>query len=126
MAGVQAELPRKTPKPVKPVRKGHIYMVRRGEDWLVENRPDKGLLGGMLGFPGSEWAEDPVHEPPLQAAWQDIGQVRHTFTHFHLILTVHYVPAPEARGDFRTIARADLPTVFRKALDLTLGRIADD
>ena len=64
--------------------------------------------------------------PPASADWQPLaGEVRHTFTHFHLMLTVMHAPLPEdtvpARGhfvvrdDFRP---SDLPTVMRKAYDL--------
>lgn len=53
-AGVQASLPKKTPpKTPKPTRYGIAYLARRADGaWLVERRPDKGLLGGMLGWPG--------------------------------------------------------------------------
>ena len=122
-AGVQASLPRKTPKPVKPTRHGTLWLARQGECWLLERRPDTGLLGGMLGFPGDAW--DGAGGPaPATATWQRVGEVRHTFTHFHLILqvlTATLGPQPPLRGtltnphDFRP---ADLPTVMRKAFDL--------
>lgn len=135
LAGSAGELPKKTPKKPKPVRHGTVYLGQRAGDgaWLLETRPDSGLLGGMLGWPGSEWIEvasdRPVGTPPAEAHWSEIaGEVRHTFTHFHLILTVKtaQVPAdsPPHQGNF--IPRAafrpsDLPTVMRKAFDLTQG-----
>ena len=128
-AGVQATLPRKTPKPDKPTRHGILWLARQGDHWLVERRPDKGLLGGMLGFPGDGW--DGAGGPaPATADWVDIGEVRHTFTHFHLILRLHTAtlgPSPPLRGalipehDFRP---ADLPTVMRKAYDLAAAHMA--
>jgi A/G-specific adenine glycosylase len=133
-AGVQADLPRKVPKKAKPTRHGIAYLARRPDGaWLLERRPDKGLLGGMLGWPGSEWGERAHEAPPLPARWIDPGaEVRHTFTHFHLRLALRVADVPEgavpdqgefvARGDFRP---SDLPTVMRKAYDLasaTLGR----
>ncbi len=132
-AGVQAELPRKAPKKERPTRLGIAYLARRADGaWLVERRPDRGLLGGMLGWPGSEWNDAPAEAPPVDADWRDIGaEVRHTFTHFHLRLSLRVanVPAGAAprRGHFmaRTEFRpSDLPTVMRKAYDLaaaTLG-----
>lgn len=123
--GVAAELPRKLPKPVKPVRLGVAYVARRADGAvLLERRPDKGLLGGMLGWPGSDWAEAQAdHAPPLEADWQDAGaEVRHTFTHFHLRLRVMRAEVdPDARplcGHFvaaRAFDPSDLPTVMRKA-----------
>jgi A/G-specific adenine glycosylase len=121
--GVQASLPRKTAKPAKPVRQGTLWLGHHEGRWLLERRPERGLLGGMLGFPGDGW--DGAGGPaPADAPWQDIGEVRHTFTHFHLILRVLLAPLgslPPSRGQF--IARedfrpADLPTVMRKAHDL--------
>lgn len=120
-------LPRKTPKKPKPVRHGIAYVVRRPDGaWLLETRPEKGLLGGMLGWPGTEWSDAPTPAPPLQADWQDLpGDVRHTFTHFHLILSVKtaHVPVetPPDRGTFvpeHAFRPADLPTVMRKVFNL--------
>ena len=65
------------------------YLARRSDGaFLLETRPPSGLLGGMLGWPGSDWvAADPTPAPPVTAEWHDPGlEVRHTFTHFHLRL----------------------------------------
>lgn len=134
-AGVQAGLPRKVEKAAKPVRQGVLWVARRDDGaWLVERRPDRGLLGGMLGFPGSDWdggIPGAAAEAPLPLDWQEVGEVRHSFTHFHLVLQVRVAwAAPDAvprrgeflpRGEFRP---ADLPTVFRKAHDLAAGFLA--
>ncbi|MDA8585377.1 A/G-specific adenine glycosylase [Rhodobacteraceae bacterium] len=130
--GGQAELPRKDRKKPKPVRLGIVYLGRRADGaWLVETRPERGLLGGMLGWPGSDWGEDaPVDVPPVQADWRDLGgEVRHTFTHFHLRLAVRVAElgadaVPDV-GHFDT--RFDpgaLPTVMRKAYDLAIDQMA--
>lgn len=128
--GTASELPKKTPKKAKPVRHGTVYLARRTDGaWLLETRPDKGLLGGMLGWPGSDWisADAPRPEaPPLDADWQRLpGEVRHTFTHFHLMLDVMVaeVSADTTANRGRFVDRAefrpsDLPTVMRKAFDL--------
>jgi A/G-specific adenine glycosylase len=93
----------------------------------LERRPDSGLLGGMLGWPGSDWAEaDPAEAPPIAAEWRAVpGEVRHTFTHFHLIVSLRRADLPRdavpERGDFLPVDAfrpSDLPTVFRKAFDL--------
>ena len=58
--GNQADLPFKTPKKAKPTRLGIAYVARRTDGaWLLERRPDNGLLGGMLGWPGSDWGDAP-------------------------------------------------------------------
>ena len=64
-AGVAADLPAKAPKKAKPLRHGHVYVARRSDGaWLLETRPGSGLLGGMLGWPGSDWGEAPAPAPP--------------------------------------------------------------
>ena len=128
LAGTAAELPAKTPKKPKPVRHGIAYLARRVDGaWLLERRPDSGLLGGMLGWPGSEWTEgDPAPAPPIRAEWRDVGaEARHTFTHFHLRLALRTALVPmertPERGAFLPLEEfrpSDLPTVMRKAFDL--------
>lgn len=127
-AGIAASLPKKTPKKPKPIRQGRAYIGRRADGaWLLETRPDKGLLGGMLGWPGSDWAETlPPSTPPCPGPWRAIpGEVRHTFTHFHLRLEIHIAHLPQdaapGRGEFLPKPRfspAALPTIMRKAFDL--------
>ncbi|MFV0243710.1 MAG: A/G-specific adenine glycosylase [Qingshengfaniella sp.] len=130
-AGIAAALPRRSRKAPKPVRQGVLYLLRRADGaWLLETRPEKGLLGGMLGWPGSDWSEaPPAPAPPMAANWRPIpGEVRHTFTHFHLRLTLMGaeadLSAQPGRGIFYPLAdfdRTALPTVMRKAHDLAVG-----
>jgi A/G-specific adenine glycosylase len=117
--GIAADLPRKAAKAAKPTREGTLWLARQGDLWLTETRPERGLLGGMPGFPGDGW--DGAGGPaPVQADWQKIGEVRHTFTHFHLVLTIltAQTTACPTRGSFTRLAPASLPTLFRKAFDL--------
>jgi A/G-specific adenine glycosylase len=126
-AGTAPELPKRTPKKPKPTRHGFVYLAQNPDgDWLLERRPDKGLLGGMLGWPTSDWNDAPQDQPPFEANWTTLaGEVRHTFTHFHLILSVKTTESSAdctpsagfflAKHKFRP---SDLPTVMRKAFDL--------
>jgi A/G-specific adenine glycosylase len=123
--GLAADLPRRAPKPERPVRHGIAYLALRADGAvLVEERPARGLLGGMLGLPGTDWAEGLPHpRPPFAADWRDLGlEVRHTFTHFHLRLRVAAAQVPAGfappMGWFRPAGLLDaaLPTVMRKAL----------
>ena len=125
--GTAPDLPRKTPKQPKPTRYGIAYIAKREDGaLLLERRPEKGLLGGMLGWPGTEWGDAPVPNPPVEADWQTHpGEVRHTFTHFHLILRIEHATiaqntVPET-GEFMPMTQfrpGDLPTVMRKVFDL--------
>ncbi|MBS0564269.1 MAG: A/G-specific adenine glycosylase [Proteobacteria bacterium] len=129
--GLAADLPRRRVRPEKPTRYGIAYVARRPDGaLLLERRPPRGLLGGTLGFPGSDWVTGtPRPAPPLGADWTRLaGEVRHTFTHFHLILTVMAAQAHEGanpeRGAFLASADYDpsaLPTLMRKVHDLASG-----
>jgi len=122
------ELPVKAKKAAKPMRRGVAFALfnARGE-MLFERRPDKGLLGGMLGLPGSEWtAAAPESSPPANARWRLAGVTTHTFTHFHLELEVKSAPAPKgfrksAEQQWIKPAEARLPTVMKKAVALAVG-----
>lgn len=131
-AGTAADLPKKTPKKPKPIRHGVVYIAKRVDGaYLLETRPDSGLLGGMLGWPGSEWTEGeaPQHDAPIRAEWKTLNaEARHTFTHFHLRLTVKTALVPMDRkpsvGTFVAPEQFDtgnLPTAMRKAFDLYRG-----
>ncbi len=109
---------RKVAKP-KPTRRGWVFWLERepgdGDKNSVEvfivRRPQKGLLGAMMAFPTTDWAEGaPDTDIALDEAdglfqarkvaesafasfgnnnWQALdGRVRHTFTHFSLELGV--------------------------------------
>jgi A/G-specific adenine glycosylase len=130
-AGIAAELPRRTAKPAKPIRRGTAWLALRADGCVfVETRPPSGLLGGMLALPSDPWREEPVRpRPPFAADWREVGEVRHTFTHFHLILRVQAARVPAEKGshpgEWRpagSLASA-LPSVMRKALELGLVSI---
>lgn len=131
-AGTQTGLPKKTPKKAKPTRIGTAYIARREDGaWLLETRPDKGLLGGMLGWPTTDWNDAPDPLPPVQAIWTTAeAEARHTFTHFHLRLAVMTAILPmdavPDRGQFYppdAFSPASLPTVMRKAYDLAAATL---
>ena len=95
-AGMAAELPRRTPKPARPLRKGVAFWAVRGDGRvLLRRRPENGLLGGMMEFPSSEWRRAgwrraaAMRAAPVKAEWRALpGIVEHGFTHFRLELTV--------------------------------------
>lgn len=127
-AGVAKDLPNKIAKAKKPTRYGTCFVaIRKDGAILLERRPDKGLLGGMLGWPGGVWTEnDAEPEPPFDADWVTLPEeARHTFTHFHLKLRIQYTQIPndiiQSSGHFvdgNTFRVNDLPTVMRKVWKL--------
>jgi A/G-specific adenine glycosylase len=125
--GIAATLPRKLKKQKIPTRKGHAYVAISNNDHvLLRRRPDTGLLGGMMEVPGSDWSETPAEAPPFKANWKkQSGVVEHTFTHFHLEVTVWVARNVKAEGTgwvpIPEVHEEALPTVMRKILAKGLG-----
>lgn len=128
--GDPTDYPKKAPKKAKPTRRGWAFWVERAEDGciLLERRPDKGLLGGMMGFPGTAWE---VAAPSAEDAaalcgarvWDVLpGMVTHTFTHFHLELQVLRIRLAHAQNlDGVWVAAHELHT---QALPSVMKKVA--
>jgi len=91
--GIAEELPRRAPKAERPLRQGvAFWTVRSDGAVLLRRRPERGLLGGMMEVPSSDWGASAPADPtqaPVTAEWRELpGQVDHGFTHFRLELTV--------------------------------------
>jgi A/G-specific adenine glycosylase len=131
--GDQETFPRKAPKKTGALRRGAAFVVTRGDELLVRTRPEKGLLGGMLEVPTSEWLfeqndnaarkQSPVFKSPLR--WhRKPGMVTHVFTHFPLELVVYAASVParaKAPEGMRwvkiaTLKDEALPNVMRKVI----------
>jgi A/G-specific adenine glycosylase len=95
-AGIAESLPRRALKAERPTRHGAAFWISDGDGAvLLRRRPERGLLGGMMEVPSTEWGEAPPSPDAVRAAAPfaaDVealpGLVRHTFTHFHLELAV--------------------------------------
>ncbi len=117
-AGESVKYPIKTKKKPTPVRYGYAYVLRCGDQILVERRPDKGLLGGMLGVPTSAWGEKPTDHSaaPMKRNWEKIGEVVHVFTHFELRLDVFGAEKDQIDDRMWMFDPSGLPTVFSKVV----------
>ena len=114
--------PRRSAKAERPHRYGVAYVLTRGDEVALVRRPPKGLLGGMLALPTSEWRaarwsdDEAVREAPAPAPWRGVGEVEHGFTHFTLPLQL--LRAVGDAADVIWSPRRDLdalPSVFLKA-----------
>ncbi len=128
--GEAERFPVKAPKAERPVRRGDAFVIVRTERGdphiLLRRRKDKGLLGGMMEAPCSEWAADAPLASPPDGNWTEGRTVQHTFTHFHLemrVLAAHHdevKPAAQAfGGDWAALANLSafaLPAVMKKAV----------
>ena len=134
--GLAEVLPYRDEKPERPTRHVTAFVALRDDGAvLLRGRPLRGLLGGMLETPSSLWSEGRTANPlldhaPLKAQWREVpGIVKHTFTHFHLELSVYLaevssgakltkVAQPERCRwvHVRDLHRAALPSVMRKVI----------
>ncbi len=129
--GTADQLPHRKAKSARPTRRGYAFWAEyQGHIWLCR-RPERGLLGGMMEVPSSEWLETdgwddvPMPQIPIIANWKETpGMVRHSFTHFHLELKVIRLELLEMielqEGDWFPFSRIDdlaLPTVMMKIID---------
>ena len=144
--GLAEALPYREAKGERPVRRGATFVAVRADGAvLLRERPLHGLLGGMLETPSSPWEEaEPCGNSargyaPVAADWRKLpGLVEHTFTHFHLELSVYRAevgqdaqPKRAAEPERclwlkpRALAGAALPSVMRKVLlhALEAGRV---
>jgi A/G-specific adenine glycosylase len=133
LRGDQETFPRKALKKTGALRRGAAFVVTRGDQLLVQTRPEKGLLGGMTEVPGSDWLAALDDKAALKQApvlkgvgrWhRKAGVVTHVFTHFPLELVVYTasvpsrVCAPEGMRWVPVAILADeaLPSVMRKVI----------
>jgi len=129
--GTAARYPVKAAKKPRPVRHGMAFWAVRDDGRvLLRRRPDSGLLGGMMEIPSTAWrgdawtAAEAARQAPLAGDWRRLkGEVRHTFTHFHLRLGVLTARvggrAPKGALWCRPGRFSDhaLPTVMKKIAD---------
>jgi A/G-specific adenine glycosylase len=128
--GAPETYPRKTAKAERPHRHGVAYVLTRGGEVALVRRPHRGLLGGMLALPTSDWRAarwtdaEALAVAPTQADWRGVGEVEHGFTHFTLTLRLL-----RAEGDAKDVIwspRRDLeglPSVFLKAAQAGLSNL---
>jgi A/G-specific adenine glycosylase len=119
--GDAAGFPRKTPKAARPRRFGVAWVLTRDDQVALVRRPDRGLLGGMLGLPTSDWSSTPlddadaIMQAPAEGDWRFAGDVEHVFTHFSLTLRVFRAEGDMAADWTPREGLGVLPSVFLKA-----------
>lgn len=90
------QYPVKPVKQARPTRYGVVLWVENAnqEVW-IRKRPPSGLLGGLMEIPSTEWLATPAESYaalgllPSSVMTEILNKpVTHTFTHFHLVLTI--------------------------------------
>jgi len=100
--GIAETLPIKAKKLARPSRFGVAFLVQREDGAvLLRQRPEAGLLGGMLEVPSTHWGDaspskrEALRSAPVTTSWITVaGSVVHVFTHFRLELVVYRAIVP--------------------------------
>jgi len=121
-SGAPERFPRRLARPERPRRHGAAYLLTRGGEIALVRRPPKGLLGGMLALPTTDWRDRPWPDAearaaaPVPAAWRAAGEIEHVFTHFALTLRVFRAEGDWDGGIWTPAAGLEaMPSVFLKA-----------
>ena len=135
IAGIAETLPRKDKAKSRPQKFGHVYWIENTKgEILLQRRPGKGLLGGMVGLPTSDWlvgnSKTAISAPGFikpKNTKSKATSIHHTFTHFDLELSLKKASiskTPTNEGYYwvaRTNVRKEgLPSLFQKALNMFL------
>ena len=132
--GDEERLPLKRAKAARPTRHGVAFWVQNADGAiLIRKRAAEGLLGGLMELPSTPWLDtrwgvsEALAHAPVAADWRLLdGAVGHTFTHFHLELSILVGQAsgltggglwvrPDRLGDHA------LPTVMKKLVKHALA-----
>ena len=125
--GTAEALPVKNPKKGRRQEELTVFILRCGNCFALEKRPDTGLLAGLWQFPNREGALD----APGAMAWAEekglkvsdirrISEKKHIFTHIQWNMTGIYLEISEKPEHFQWFAEeeieknAALPTAFRQ------------
>ncbi len=133
-AGDAETYPRKAAKKVKPIRYGTAFVHLNENGVLVSRRPEKGLLGGMLEVPGTDWetalpapSKVQCSAPYINIDWQKAMPIRHIFTHFDLRLEVLAARSTHTdnahRIEVAALDQAALPSVMMKVIKSGLAAL---
>ena len=125
--GTAEQLPVKSPKKAKRQEDLTVFLLRRGDRFALEKRPDTGLLAGLWQFPNIPGKLD----APAALDWaavqgikptdiRRISEKKHIFTHIQWNMTGIYLEVSEESGQFQWFSakeiekNAALPTAFRQ------------
>ena len=89
--GLVENIPVKKIKKITPLKRGYVFFAKvKSDKFLLERRPSKGILGGLLGFPTTKWDEMRGKPSlPFEAKWTFTKRVvKHQFSHFKLELEI--------------------------------------
>ena len=125
--GTAEALPVKAPNKARRQEDLTVFILRSGDGYALEKRPDSGLLAGLWQFPNTPGRL----EAPASLVWAEkhglhprdirrISEKKHIFTHIQWNMTGIYLDVAEKPEHFRWFTEeeieknAALPTAFRQ------------
>jgi A/G-specific adenine glycosylase len=141
--GLQGAIPRRPPKRILPHRDVVVAVIGNLEGkFLIDRRPDHGLLGGLWEFPGGKREPGETLTEALAREIREemgvrievlgkIGTIRHVYSHFRM--TLHAYRCRKAGGSVRSarewkwaapeeLAGLAFPRADRKLLEIIASR----
>jgi len=97
--GRAAELPARASRPARHVRAAHVLIALARGRVLLEQRPTRGVWGGLLSLPQFASREELLRAAKQLGGGepQELAERLHSFTHFTLALTSHVLRVAQAR-----------------------------
>ena len=131
-SGETDRFPVAVPKRPRPRRQGLAWWVEHDNRVALTIRPERGLLGGMPGLPGTGWTTGEPDSFPFEAEWAiQPFAIRHIFTHFELTLRVAKTSSPKRHTTLAgqqlvwversELGRIGLPSLYRRVAEQTLA-----
>lgn len=125
-SGDPKTLPVKAAKKPRPHRILGVAIVRKGKRYLITQRPENGLLGGLWEFPaGVQQSGESLQNTCIRGVREAVGiditprtrfrTVNHAFTHFSVAM--HAFLCTHEKGAARPIGCADCAWVSPQAFD---------
>lgn len=122
--GDPASFPQKTVKLATPTRYAVAFVFIQDNQILLRKRNHQKMLHGLWELPGSEWDTDSLPELPTDIMNPYID-VKHTFSHFHLVtrvimvqkIDIEYLNKTEVLCDLDRLDTFALSTLTKKLLN---------
>jgi A/G-specific adenine glycosylase len=134
----QEQLPIRRPRRPLPLRRAVAAVIHERSNLLLSRRPERGLLGGLWGFPGGFKEQGESNQAAIKRVIKeqlgleiDVEQpmppLAHSYTHFRAMLQPYVCQARsngghlKERGDVRWVKADDLESVPMGKLDRMLA-----
>jgi len=92
--GRTKEFPNSKPKKTTPVKTTNMLMIHCDDQVHLIKRPNHGIWGGLHCFPEFDSKAsmiDWLDQQNLGGVLQQLPQIRHTFSHYHLDITPYHL-----------------------------------